>query len=260
MKNNLLNLIIILICIFFVTGCSFSLKKKIIPPEKPSYKSSETKKKGTQKPYKIKGVKYKPLASATGFEEIGIASWYGKKFHGKKTANGETYNMYAMTAAHKTLPIGTWVKVHNLDNKKKIVVRLNDRGPFIRGRIIDLSYAGAKRIGIVESGTARVRITSLGQATSYSKTTNKPISFKPINYLKGNFSVQVASFKNKSNALKYKNKLSKRFNNAHIKAINSSKGKLYRVRIGKFSNLKTAEAFNKKLRKKGFKKSLLIAE
>lgn len=91
----------------------------------------------------------------------GTASYYGKKFHGKKTANGETYNMYALTAAHKTLPLGTMVKVTNIANKKSIIVRINDRGPYIQGRIIDLSYAAAKKLDYVGNGTAEVKIKVL---------------------------------------------------------------------------------------------------
>ena len=93
----------------------------------------------------------------------GIASWYGPGFHGRRTASGEIYNMYAYTAAHKTLPLGTYVRVINLENGKSVVVRINDRGPFKKGRIIDLSYAAAKKIGMIEKGTARVRLEILSK-------------------------------------------------------------------------------------------------
>jgi rare lipoprotein A len=91
--------------------------------------------------------------------EVGIASWYGKKFHGRRTASGERYDMYAMTAAHPTLPFGSVVSVTRLDTGRKVTVRINDRGPFVKGRIIDLSYAAAKKLGIVERGIARVSVT-----------------------------------------------------------------------------------------------------
>jgi len=98
-------------------------------------------------------------ASAGGKQvEEGMASWYGKKFHGKKTASGERFNMHALTAAHRTLPFGTQVKVTNLENKKSVVVRINDRGPFVKGRIIDLSYAAARKIDMIEKGVVKVRI------------------------------------------------------------------------------------------------------
>ncbi|MEN8210648.1 MAG: septal ring lytic transglycosylase RlpA family protein [Thermodesulfobacteriota bacterium] len=266
MKNKIYQILILLILSFF--GCSTALDTQYgsthtSPSKAPVYKTpshSSKNKTGTQKPYKIKGVKYTPIASASGFSQKGIASWYGSKFHGRKTSNGETYNMYAMTAAHKTLPMNTWVSVHNLGNNRKIVVRINDRGPFIRGRIIDLSYTGAKRIGIASSGTAKVKITALGQATSYSKKTKDPVSFKPVNYWKGNFTVQVGAFKDKANALQYKSKLSKKYQNAHIVTFTDHRGVFYRVRIGKFTNLKDASRFSEKIIAKGFYNAFAVAE
>jgi rare lipoprotein A len=97
-------------------------------------------------------------AAGKAYTEEGLASWYGRKFHGKKTASGERFNMYKKTAAHRTLPFGTKVKVTNLGNKKSVVVRINDRGPFVKGRIIDLSYAAAKDIGMIKKGVVKVRI------------------------------------------------------------------------------------------------------
>ena len=110
------------------------------------------------KTYTVRGKTYRPYLSADGYREDGVASWYGRDFHGKTTANGERYNMYAMTAAHKLLPLGTKVRVTHLRNGKSIVVRVNDRGPFVGDRIIDLSYASAKELGMIGTGTARVRV------------------------------------------------------------------------------------------------------
>ncbi len=107
------------------------------------------------------GERYCPMVSAEGFVETGIASWYGEKFHGRPTALGETYNMYAMTAAHKTLPLPTRVRVTNLENGRRLELRVNDRGPFVEGRVIDLSYSAARELGVVRSGTARVRVEAL---------------------------------------------------------------------------------------------------
>lgn len=101
----------------------------------------------TQVPYIINSKRYYPIPNAHGYREKGIASWYGSDFHGRRTSNGEIYDMYGMTAAHKTLPMDTILMVRNLHNKKKVVVRVNDRGPFIRGRIIDLSFTAAKKLG-----------------------------------------------------------------------------------------------------------------
>ena len=110
------------------------------------------------KPYTVAGTTYYPLKSAVGFSESGNASWYGGKFHGRKTASGERYNQNKMTAAHKTLPFGTNVRVKNTENGKSVVVRINDRGPFSKGRIIDLSRAAAKKLDMIKTGTAKVSI------------------------------------------------------------------------------------------------------
>ena len=107
------------------------------------------------------GERYCPMISAEGFVETGVASWYGEDFHGKPTALGEPYNMYAMTAAHKTLPLPTMVRVTNLETGRSAELRVNDRGPFVKGRVIDLSYSAARELGVVRRGTARVRIEAL---------------------------------------------------------------------------------------------------
>ncbi len=123
------------------------------------------------KPYTVRGQKYYPLQSAHGFVEEGVASWYGPGFHGKTTANGETYNQNAMTAAHKLLPLGTTVRVTNLENNKSLVLRINDRGPFVHDRVIDVSKRAAERLDMHEQGTANVRIEAINtKATSSTKT------------------------------------------------------------------------------------------
>ena len=110
------------------------------------------------RPYKVLGKHYTPMDSGKGYEEVGYASWYGQKFHGHLTSNGETYNMFAMSAAHKTLPLPSYVRVTNLENNKQAIVRVNDRGPFHDDRIIDLSYAAAVKLGYHSKGTARVKL------------------------------------------------------------------------------------------------------
>lgn len=122
---------------------------------------------GGNKDYEVLGKHYKVIKNAEGFSENGVASWYGKKFHGHLTSNGETYNMFEMSAAHKTLPLPTYVKVTNLTNQKQAVVRVNDRGPFHQGRIIDLSYAAAYKLGVTKTGTAKVKIEVLHSAPGF---------------------------------------------------------------------------------------------
>ncbi|MDD9302882.1 MAG: septal ring lytic transglycosylase RlpA family protein [Desulfobacter sp.] len=260
MKNKFTPYLIILIsCLALAcAGCASKVKDPYKGQHRPPKKTSSGKTPATQRPYTIKGKQYVPLATASGYVEKGTASWYGKKFHGRKTSNGETYNMYAMTAAHKTLPMNTWVRVENLNNGQQIQVRVNDRGPFVTGRIIDLSYSGAHKIGMVGPGTARVRVTALGRATSYSKKDHTPVAFKPVDYWKGNFTVQVGAFKVKTNAEAYRKKLSATYLNAHIVPYEDDRGQFYRVRIGKFSNLKDAVRFSDQL--EGFGHTFAVAE
>ncbi|MEW5774426.1 MAG: septal ring lytic transglycosylase RlpA family protein [Thermodesulfobacteriota bacterium] len=133
------------------------------PAPAPAAEPQRTAPKGTFKPYAIAGTTYYPLAAVEGgWEEEGLASWYGPGFHGQKTSCGETYDMNSMTAAHKVLPMHTRIRVQNLENGRSADLRVNDRGPFVAGRIVDLSHAGAQALGVVGPGTARVRLTVLG--------------------------------------------------------------------------------------------------
>ena len=116
---------------------------------------------GNPDSYTVRGVTYHVMKDARGYRERGLASWYGLKFHGRRTSSGEPYDMYAMTAAHKTLPLPTWVRVTNLDNGRSVVVKVNDRGPFHAGRIIDLSYAAASKLGVLGRGTAPVEVEAI---------------------------------------------------------------------------------------------------
>lgn len=132
--------------------------------------------KATLKPYTVNGKRYVPLQSEAGFLEEGRASWYGKKYHGRKTSTSEVYDMYKMTAAHPTLPLPSYVRVTNVANQRSVVVRLNDRGPFIGDRIIDLSYVAAQKLGVVSSGTGNVIVESLSSNYENTTTTQKAFS------------------------------------------------------------------------------------
>lgn len=129
---------------------------------------------GNKSPYVVFGKKYYVLPSFKNYRGKGLASWYGTKFHGQKTSNGETYNMYAMTAAHKTLPIPCYVQVTNLENGRKAIVRVNDRGPFHDDRVIDLSYAAAKKLGVYGAGTARVEVVAIDPANFQGNSVESP--------------------------------------------------------------------------------------
>ena len=182
----------------------------------------------TAKPYTVKGKTYRPLLSANGYREEGVASWYGRDFHGRKTASGETYNMNAMTAAHKLLPMGTKVRVTHLKNGKSIVVRINDRGPFAGGRVIDLSYAGAKALNMIGTGTARVRIEAVGG-----------VKGAVAGDLSGRFYVQIAALSKESSARALMQKLQKARYASRI--VFASGPALWRVQAGPFSSLNRAE-------------------
>ena len=208
--------------------------------QKRAYRSdSSTTLKGWQRPYTINGERYEPLASHEGFFQSGLASWYGNDFHGKSTSNGESYDMHAMTAAHKTLPLGVFVKVRNRNNGRETVVRINDRGPFVTGRIIDLSYSAAKDIGIAESGTAPVRIEALGYLDQSVKgrTTYRALA----SYDRGSFGIQVGAFGNLENARRMAEGVKQRYGISSIREALVNGSRYYRVRAGNYSSLKEAE-------------------
>jgi rare lipoprotein A len=213
----------------------------------------------TSKPYKAMGKWYQPRSHSVGFRQTGLASWYGEDFHGKKTANGEIYDMYAITAAHKTLPFNTYVRVKNLKNSHKLDVRINDRGPFVRGRIIDLSYTAAKKLGIVGPGTAPVEIVALGMIADAPTKKDEPQSYDPVDYQKGNFTFQVGAFLDQQNAERLKAKLAKTYVNAHIATYQSGEKTYYRVRVGKFNTLKKAMEYEKNLMADGYE-PIIVAE
>ena len=208
--------------------------------------------------YEIDGQWYVPLPSAHGFRQTGIASWYGRPFDGRKTANGETYDMYAPTAAHKTLPLGTMVAVRNLMNHKQTVVRINDRGPFVRGRIIDLSYRAAKAIGIARRGTAPVEIVALEGEKEAAQAAANPHFHYPDFYT-GDFTVQIGAFTHRSNADRLKASVSRRYHPVEIIPYDKNGKTFYRVRVGRFTSLKTAQAEENRLIESGFVNAFAVS-
>ena len=241
--------VFVILFVFAFWGCTTTSTTTSPPPEK---------KPGHPKPYKVFGKWYQPLPDSKGFRQRGIASWYGKDFHGKKTSNGEIYNMYAMTSAHKTLPLGTHVRVHNLQNGKKIDVRVNDRGPFVRGRIIDLSYTAANKIGIVGPGTADVEIYVLGSPSISDGGTSR--SYVQGDLYSGNFTFQVGAFLNRENAERQKRELAKRYKNAHVTVYDRGDKVFYRVRVGRFTTLEEAARQEEILIQDGFPDAFVVAE
>ena len=206
------------------------------------------------KPYKALGQWYQPLPDAKDFRQTGVASWYGEDFHGKKTSSGEIYDMYGESAAHKTLPLGTIVRVRNLNNNQEMEIRINDRGPFVNGRVIDLSYACATKLGVVGPGTAPVELVAVGTTAPPSGGTSSDYFYQ------GNFTIQVGAFSDRSNAEKLKAKLDKSYQNAHIQPYDNGRNTLYRVRVTKCTSLEQAVQYEKTLASVGYDGAFAVAE
>jgi len=183
-------ILLVFSCLVFMAGCASKKTHMASTPD-----ASRPAARPGQKPYTVLGKRYEPLASHEGFVQSGVASWYGRDFHGKKTSNGEVYDMNGLTAAHKTLPLGVYVKVQNTENGREAVVRVNDRGPFVKDRVIDLSYAAAKKLGVDRAGTARVRVEALGYREGGADQYQALASYDA-----GTYTVQVGSFQDQGNA------------------------------------------------------------
>jgi len=183
----------------------------------------------------------------------GLASWYGPNFNGKLTASGEVYDMHALTAAHKTLPLGTIVEVENLENHRRVRLTINDRGPFVRGRIIDLSYRGAKELGVVKKGTARVRVTPVGRDARYIKYIRVNDSGS------GDYTVQLGAFRDKEKAERLLRALGVegRASKAYISEARVSGRLFYRVRAGDFASRTEAMKVAKSLAYEGYETVLM---
>ena len=210
--------------------------------------------------YVVNGERYYPIPNSLGFIETGKASWYGKDFHGHPTSSGEIYDMYKKTAAHKTLPIGTYVKVMNLENNKSTIVRINDRGPFIRGRIIDLSYTAATELDIVVPGSADVKIIALGKEIGELKSKDGPIPLLDIkDFETGEFTVQVGAFKDKNNALTLVERLKVIFDYVNIVEYTDKDNQVFfRLHVSKSTTLAKAGEIEKRLEAMGFTDSFIL--
>ena len=253
-----------------MSGCSFLTLPfgGITGGSKKSGKinSSRSMHEATMRPYTINGKTYYPTVVKVGDRASGIASWYGPDFHGKRTSNGEIYDMHAMTAAHKTLPMNTMVRVTNIKNGKNIIGRINDRGPFVAGRVIDLSKTGAVKLDVFNAGTAPVLLEVVGfngsvggaGATSAKQGSKQPGSQKPSVQAKaqpqqqqafvgGIFMVQIGAFKNLSGANAYKRQHGGQYGNGAydtvIKSYELDGGKIYRVFISGFRSEEEAKDF-----------------
>lgn len=223
----------------------------------PQDQSSSSRKKTGQKPYTVAGKRYEPLSSHEGFVQEGVASSYGRDFHGRKTSSGETFDMNAMTAAHKTLPLGVYVKVRHKRTGREIVVRINDRGPFVRERIIDLSEGAAHKLEMVQEGVASVKITALGY--KIENTDKEPEYRAPLSYDSGSFMLQVAALKNRANSYRYADELKRKYGTANIQEAVVGGEIFYRVRLGYYSSLRAAQSAQESFERKGFPGNFVVA-
>jgi rare lipoprotein A len=222
--------------VFLLTGCS--------DKQEPTLIVKKSKHPPKLKPYKVLGKWYYPIAVEVGDRFQGIASWYGPNFHGKLTANGEVYNMYAYTAANKILPMGTKVRVTNLKNGKSVVVRINDRGPFVEDRIIDVSYIAGKKLGLNKSGTAPVELIVVETPYLSKKVTKK----RKIVKKNGKIKIQIGAFRRKEGAFETK----RRYKKYGKKVFVSKVGDKYKVFIGYFYSRNEAMKFKNRFKIKGF--------
>ena len=196
---------------------------------------------GNPPSYTVNGQTYRVMESSLGFVQTGEASWYGTKFHGRKTSSGEPYNMYAMTAAHKSLPLPTYVEVRHLENGRKVIVKVNDRGPFHPGRIIDLSYAAAHKLGISATGTGPVEIRAINTSGLDLNTASVVLPESGGGPGQGRIHVQVAAMSTELAAEDVASELrDKQFNSVRVHVVENDGKKLYRVRIGPIPNVDLA--------------------
>ncbi len=258
-----------------LTGCgSFSVNQDGAPSKSMDWESipdavpmteplSET---GNPESYVVFGQRYFVDFNATDFRQQGIASWYGTKFHGRKTSSGEVYDMYAMTAAHKTLPLPSYVRVKNLHNNKEVIVKVNDRGPFVDDRIIDLSYAAAQKLEIISNGTAKVEIETVFPASATTQTNgaqqNGNSAISPNAY----YYVQLGAFSHRAHAERLLLQLkSQAITPASIISTinensNGTDSSLFRVRVGPFTDKLQLQAMESQLSELGYNASYIISE
>lgn len=193
---------------------------------------------GNSPTYNVFGKTYRVLDDARGFRERGMASWYGKKFHGNQTANGEIYDMYQMTAAHKSLPLPSYARVTRLDNGKSVVVRINDRGPFHVGRVIDLSYAAAARLDLLQQGSAKVEVVALDPLEPQTPSESW---------------LQIAAYADPINAVALREELSRHgHGDAQILVEDRNGEPLHRVVLGPYGDARQAESIRARLQASGY--------
>lgn len=253
----MMNKILLILLFILLVGCSHSgryqQKHDSTPTRLPkahelkdAVPRDEPHSRGGNRNYTVRGKHYQVLKSAEGFKASGVASWYGKKFHGHLTSNGERYNMYAMSAAHKNLPLPTYVKVTNQANQKSVIVRVNDRGPFHQSRIIDLSYSAAYKLDMLKTGTANVTVETI------NANTKKPIIVKSTNSTRF---IQVFATKHQTNAEKTATALKALY---QLSTRTLSKNNIFKVQIGPIAGHKNIQATLEKIKQQGYHNAFVV--
>jgi rare lipoprotein A len=240
---------------------------------KPRYEAPRSA--GNKSSYTVWGKQYSVIASNDGYVQRGIASWYGEKFHGHKTSNGEVFDMYTMTAAHKSLRIPSYARVTNLDNGRSVVVRVNDRGPFHGDRLIDLSYAAAKKLGYQSKGTARVEVAAITVAKDGTMTLagqpfpggGDPVPVERVaeqpapDGSRSAMFVQLGSFSSRSPAQSLLIKARDATPDPmRVREVDTASGRFHRVQVGPFSNPDDARKAQMRLENRGFGQTILLTD
>ena len=220
----------LLILFFLLVACG--PRHVVIDRRTPPTEKKEVKKEAVQAKVEVKIEKRESKGV-----QYGVASWYGGEFHGRSTSSGEVYDMYQLTCAHNTFPLGTTVMVTNLENGRSLELKVNDRGPFVKERIIDVSYAAAQMLGMWEKGTALVKVEAIG----------------PVIEQVQRFTLQVGSFIDENNAQRLAEQLRKSFENVYVATVETLTQKYHRVRVGQFETREAALVMAEKLSQLGFK-------
>ncbi|GAB4170773.1 MAG: septal ring lytic transglycosylase RlpA family protein [Wenzhouxiangellaceae bacterium] len=218
--------------------------------EEPKPRPEPRARYGNHSPYTVAGRTYHVLPSARGYRERGLASWYGAKFHGRRTSSGEAFDMYKVSGAHRTLPLPTWVEVTNLDNGRRLYVRINDRGPFNEDRIIDLSYAAAVRLGMVEAGTARVEVRAID--LEHLDAGIEAPARVPVR-------LQIGAFAERERAEQLAARLrALDIQRVDVDGVRRNGRRLWRVRIGPIHDLKAAHRLAERLLAEGLGRPIYV--
>ena len=230
-------------------------------PDDPVPRDEPRSRYGNGPSYEVYGETYRVLDTNYGYRERGVASWYGRKFHGRPTSSQETYDMYAMTAAHKSLPLPSYVQVRNLRNGKNVVVRVNDRGPFVDNRLIDLSYAAALKLDMVTSGTSLVEVTAISFDQPVTERATPAITAPWPGHRSASVYVQVGAFGEAENARRRFTLLRDvGIDEAFVDKDGSATPALYRVRIGPIASVVQYDSIVQRLQGIGISETHLVTE